>query len=433
MSGAKHQLDADILQQIRREVKKVHLMTDKWYSCPATQTATEHGNVVKEEANHMSFPFPLTRHKHTKWGSSGKFRNPPTGSEEELQQHFIRECGYVPNTKLEIKDTHLTPLLSSRKPDFVFIEKGAITDALNVVALGEIRKKHGHQFSAADYGHAASFGEKLLQMQPQRNFAFVFLTDCQEIVLIKVSKQGDWYTYGYTKQEKLPYTGKSPPTGWRQLITFLEAHLKSRTSVVYFAKLDNENVAVKVAKNDSYAECFACEQKVLKELSCLNSAHIPQLRASSPGVLVIYPFCEYEISNLKRDDIKAVISTLQKVHESCGLIHRDIRKYNLLCNEDGKLILTDWGYCVEKNADAPFSGAIECMPDSVLHSLKENQAIDYDFQIDLVSFVRSFYLMIHQPELERLSFNANIKKYAADYYDFGHHMERWAFGMKSMN
>ncbi|CAG8676405.1 9987_t:CDS:1, partial [Paraglomus occultum] len=158
------------------------------------------------------------------------------------------------------------------------------------------------------------------------------------IVLIQVSsKQHDQYKYGYTSPVKLAYTDteQTPPEGWKQLITFLEStpdqlgwvssilqvNNKSvylehsvgvgRTSVVYFAKLDGESVAVKVAKNSKYAECLVHEQEVLKKLSDLKSAHIPQLCASSSDVLTIYPFC-YEISNFRKNDIKAIISTLQK-------------------------------------------------------------------------------------------------------------------------
>ncbi|CAJ0828926.1 3219_t:CDS:2 [Entrophospora sp. SA101] len=239
-------------------------------------------------------------------GIVGKFRNPPDGPDEQIQRFFIDECNHIPNTKLIIGDVHLTPLLGTRKPDFVFLRKDAVTDALNVVALGEIRKRHGDHLRLADYGHAASFAEKL-QLQPRRSFAFVFLTDCKMIVLIKVTKcANNKFLYNFTVPEYLAYDEKIPSKGWKQLITFLESEpdklgwmepiiyvndkaiilerslATGRTSVVYHGKLESDDVAVKIAKNDTYKECFARE---IDTLSSLNLCHIPQLRESNSNIL----------------------------------------------------------------------------------------------------------------------------------------------------
>ena len=41
---------------------------------------------------------------------------------------------------------------------------------LNVVAVGEVKKRGGDDFNNAQIGQAISFGEKVLQLQPRRNF-----------------------------------------------------------------------------------------------------------------------------------------------------------------------------------------------------------------------------------------------------------------------
>jgi hypothetical protein len=61
---------------------------------------------------------------------------------------------------------------------------------LNCVAIGEIKKRDGENFSGAHIGQAISFGEKSLQLQPRRKFAYVLLTDCIVINIYKASS--DW-------------------------------------------------------------------------------------------------------------------------------------------------------------------------------------------------------------------------------------------------
>lgn len=64
-------------------------------------------------------------------------------SEDEIQEYFMDECTAIkslPEIKLYVGDTHSTPLLSTWKPDFVFIQKGRPLDLLNVVAVSKIRK-----------------------------------------------------------------------------------------------------------------------------------------------------------------------------------------------------------------------------------------------------------------------------------------------------
>jgi hypothetical protein len=53
--------------------------------------------------------------------------------------HECTALGSLDSTKLIVHDTHSTPLLDTRKPDFVFIPKRWPLDSLNVVAVGEIR------------------------------------------------------------------------------------------------------------------------------------------------------------------------------------------------------------------------------------------------------------------------------------------------------
>src|ERR1051325_4685204 len=102
--------------------------------------------------------------------------------EKKKQQYFINECKELeksPNikNKLIVVDKHSSPSLGTRKPDFLFISKGSHLNMLNVVAVGEIKKRGSDNFNSAQIGQAISFGEKVLQLQPRRTFVYVVLTD----------------------------------------------------------------------------------------------------------------------------------------------------------------------------------------------------------------------------------------------------------------
>jgi len=107
----------------------------------------------------------------------------------------------------------------------------------------------------------------------------------------------------------------------------------------------------------------------------------------------------------------------------------DLRKYNFLRDDYGNILIIDWGYSKTQGENAPFAGALECMPDNVLQSLVNDEPIEYDPAIDLICLVRSLYLMLHQPPLiERISFDkvpGNFKKRVQDILDF------WAINGKS--
>src|SRR4051812_29471218 len=93
--------------------------------------------------------------------------------------------------KLIVYDTYSTPLLNTRKSDFVFISKGWPLDSLNVVVVGEIRTQSSNKFSNTDVRHAVSFGEKVLQVQPHQSFVYVLLTDCIDVCIFKVTREND--------------------------------------------------------------------------------------------------------------------------------------------------------------------------------------------------------------------------------------------------
>ncbi|CAG8642445.1 4866_t:CDS:1 [Paraglomus brasilianum] len=115
----------------------------------------------------MGFPFQIIDVVCGKQNKLGRFRDPPTSTrEEDYQSYFIEACAKLPAACLYVEDTHLIPILCTRKPDCVGLEKDQRLDPLNVEIIFEIKPKQTAYFSDEDVGNIA-FTEKLLQLQPQ--------------------------------------------------------------------------------------------------------------------------------------------------------------------------------------------------------------------------------------------------------------------------
>ncbi|RHZ66453.1 hypothetical protein Glove_307g45 [Diversispora epigaea] len=430
---------AERLDGMSHEMKKIRLQSEvAWFSAPGLKTATEKGTFIKSNSTCINFPFKLTTTSQRK--GYGKFKNPPSPEvpEKTLQEYFINECKPLQtfkDSKLVVEDVHSIPLLATRKPDFVFIERGCPLDALHVVAVGEI-KKPDKQFSNADVGQAVSFGEKVLELQPRRAHVYVVLTDCRLIFIYKVTrckfniKKDLRFSYEYVMPENLKFEIKGhPPNGWRYLVTILECNREDlgwvdpsiefnsdtvklvrsintgRTSIVYEGKLnDMDSVVVKLAKKEDYSSCFEVEKNMLQNLE--NIPHIPKLLLYKENSLVTSPLGT-KVKNFQKEDIRNIIETLRIVH-SRNIVHMDLRRYNFIRDDSGKILIIDWGYSVLKNGNGRFAGALECMPDDILKFLVNGEQITYLPYIDLICLVRSFYLMLHKPtktDIKRISFN----------------------------
>ncbi|CAG8775172.1 5897_t:CDS:2, partial [Acaulospora morrowiae] len=138
------------VDELNRELKRVRFAADAWYSSIGTFTKAEKGKFVQEKG--VEIPFQLNLTKSFKAKSPGKFLQPPNmdknanPKEEKVQDYFMDECKALENfeniqNKLIVRDTRFSPLLDTRKPDFVFIPNDFPLDPLSVVAVGEIKKR----------------------------------------------------------------------------------------------------------------------------------------------------------------------------------------------------------------------------------------------------------------------------------------------------
>ncbi|EXX70879.1 hypothetical protein RirG_083530 [Rhizophagus irregularis DAOM 197198w] len=366
-SSMKRDIAHIVKEELNHEIKKVRRILEESISSLSYSTLSDIGDLA-QRCSKISFPLKLT--------ASSK---------------ALEKFGAI-NNKLIIKDTHASPSLGTQKSDFIFIQKGSTVDLFNVVVVGKIKLRVGGRFNNTHIGQAISFGEKILQLQPKIDSAIN-------------SEIFTRYTYNHINSEYLAFAKEGENKGWKYLL--VKCIGMGRTSVVYEGTFNEESVAVKMAKKAEYFSCLECERNALQELSDLKSPHIPKIILHNENTLVMTPL-GVKIHNLQKEDINDIIKILESTH-SLNYVHRDLRKYNFICDKSGKIVVIDWGYCIKTDTDydSSFAGALKCMPDEVLSSIIKKKKIFYSPKVDLVCLVRSFYLMLHRPSLTGVPFNKN--------------------------
>ncbi|CAJ0633060.1 5627_t:CDS:2, partial [Entrophospora sp. SA101] len=164
-------------------IKKVKLSIEEWKTCPKAKK----GKFIRDNGKFIEFPF------------------------ERL-------------VNLDMSNHRKGNLLNSQKPDVFLFGRVCLFDPLNVEIVLELKTKHRNDFRNEEIGHIAAFAEKALQLQPQRSFIYGVLTDCYDIMFIKVQRStifSDDFTnkfkYELTKKELLKYGNQ----GWNCFATLL--------------------------------------------------------------------------------------------------------------------------------------------------------------------------------------------------------------------
>ncbi|CAH1765629.1 20905_t:CDS:2, partial [Entrophospora sp. SA101] len=166
-------------------IKKVKLSIEEWKTCPKAKK----GKFIRDNGKFIEFPFERLVNLDMSNHRKGKFLNSPDPDDEEnlYQQFFMKQC------------------------------KGLIKHL-------DLKTKHRNDFRNEEIGHIAAFAEKALQLQPQRSFIYGVLTDCYDIMFIKVQRStifSDDFTnkfkYELTKKELLKYGNQ----GWNCFATLL--------------------------------------------------------------------------------------------------------------------------------------------------------------------------------------------------------------------
>nr|CAG8436299.1 1752_t:CDS:2 [Entrophospora candida] len=229
-------------------IKKVKLSIEEWKTCPTINTEAKKGKFIRDNGKFIEFPFERLVNLDMSNHRKGKFLNSPDPDDEEnlYQQFFMKQRkGLIKHLDVDLYAyySHNVSLLNSQKPDVFLFGRVCLFDPLNVEIVLELKTKHRNDFRNEEIGHIAAFAEKALQLQPQRSFIYGVLTDCYDIMFIKVQRStifSDDFTnkfkYELTKKELLKYGNqgcncfatllvqKSEQLGWIKQQSFYEEH-----------------------------------------------------------------------------------------------------------------------------------------------------------------------------------------------------------------
>ena len=223
---------------------------------------------------------------------------------------------------------------------------------------------------ASEIGQVVAFANKVLAIQPRRQFVYGLLTDYHQVQFFRVEHQGENLSYKKVGWDRLVTLISQGPSelGWIEselTISGIQIRLErylgaGRTAIVYEGVSDNEHFAVKVFKgNGDYKDQLEQEVAVLAKFADMkHKKHFSSLIAHNNNVIITQPVCE-KIHYWQKTDVEDLLATLQEVHES-GVCHQDLQKCNIMrdCRQ-GLVVILDWGYSVNKD-DGPqyFAGDV---------------------------------------------------------------------------
>eukprot|EP00696_Hemimastix_kukwesjijk_P003749 gnl/Hemi2/14592_TR4950_c0_g1_i1.p1 gnl/Hemi2/14592_TR4950_c0_g1~~gnl/Hemi2/14592_TR4950_c0_g1_i1.p1 ORF type:complete len:544 (-),score=87.68 gnl/Hemi2/14592_TR4950_c0_g1_i1:167-1798(-) len=381
------------------------------------KSVQHHGSVTHAEfAN--SIQFETLESNQLPWKLASRniprtsFKDPPTAKEEHrYQAYFCLEANNLGGNALHLVDTHTRHYLGGLAPDASFIPR-----SLNVVTdfcvrfHGELKPLHDHaSFTAAAVGQTVNSATTLLELNPWRPFAVVFLSDCHSIQFFVVRRCESGFRFQRT--QLLPLAGD----GFRALVGLLDLPAaeadealgyqlpvipgytitgflgQGATSCVYQV---GDNHAAKLP-----APAFA--HLLAKEACCLMSlkdtACVPRLVGHiDTGIatgLVLSPVCRpCQPTDLTASLVQQAVMVVRAAHDK-GFAHRDLRPTNLMVH-DGNLVVIDWGASVETDWPAEYHGTLHYASDRVLECLASGQLVAVARADDLHSLVRCFFALL---------------------------------------
>ena len=331
--------------------------------------------------------------------------------------------------RAEVRDTHSTALLrptpASRKPTVkpdgaLFASRKAPTNGAHVVAVFDF-KKGTDSFSKADVAQVLTYCQRILAVeQPDRHEASGFLLNGASVAFVRVARSSTSgkpprYEYQFTPPLSVVQgEGGSTalPTGIRWLYSFFAtgSHrlgfdvvnnpfdatfvhstlLGHGVSSRVYSVLDNDDKVIKLYYKDEANH----EAGVLTRLAQEDVPNVPQLVEADTDMnmgLVLSPRAtDLRLGQFALRHALQALDTLQAVHEKTGLVHRDIRPANLLLQDNGDILVNDWGFAVPANEPHPYGGAFVHASDTVLGHIAEGKTT---FAVgpadDLVSLVRT--------------------------------------------
>ncbi|CAH1759860.1 7150_t:CDS:2 [Entrophospora sp. SA101] len=317
---------------------------------------------IQESINYIS----ISNHAH-----KGRFHDPPISSaEKDYQEYFRQQCIPLTGT-LMVHDTYLIHILDRKIKPY---------------------KPNQTTFSNADVGQLAFFALKIFRIQPThyRTARAVLKYDNSGWQWLITLLQRTPEELGWRESE-ISYNNNSDCI---KLLKWLghERTAQVFEGIVLKGQHADHRIAVKIARNSM---CKKIKEEVDILTTLKGSDGIPNVLFSNENSFVMKPLC-YKIYSFNKLDLDRIINIIQNVHTQ-GIVHRDLRRCNILRDRDtGTVHVMDWGYAVNIiNLSLPFAGGLDCASDLVLESVRDRKEIVYQKSDDLISLLRSFYLVLH--------------------------------------
>ncbi|CAG8674284.1 15345_t:CDS:2 [Funneliformis caledonium] len=359
-------------------------------------------NSTQESIDHIS----ISRHAHKE-----RFYDPPTSSAEKDYQKYFRQH-YIPLIgTLMVHDTYLIPILDRSKLDFVGIAKDLSLDPLNVSLIIEIKPYKPNQttFSNADVGQLAFFALKIFQIQPTRTFVYGILSDCHHIMILKTPEELEWREIEISYNNNSDYIKLLKWLGHGKTAQVFERIVSKRQHV-------DHRIAVKIARN-SMCKKIKKEVYILMILKKIDG--IPNVLYSNENSFVMKPLC-YKIYSFNKLDLDRIINIIQNIHTQ-GIVYWNLHRHNILRDRNtGTVQVINWRYVININLSLSFASRLDCISDLVLKSMRDRREIIYQKSNDLISLLRSFYLVLHE-QVDSVALplaNTNNQDYASKMLDF---------------
>jgi len=388
---------------------------------------------------------------------------PGETEEKNLQlawvEHLMPKGGAIGGKSVVLKlfDTHAKKSgLEDRFPDLTFIPtRYAGPTSTNIAMIGELSVDDE---SPSKFGEILSCAQAVLELQPTRPFMYSFLATREKIWFLRTNQcpvaSNSLSTHlgdvEFTHEKCGPFALKETPAndfvvrlltspleslGWAVPEVILEGSStplnisfqilgQGLTSTVYRSEHKGEAVAVKCL-SDEFRPFANKEFRVLKDFrgdpNIIQCQGLSQDRRS----LILSPICAPFLSSSKplhrftRTHVAQLVDAVRAVH-SKDWIHRDIRPDNICYfSEQKSLVLTDFGFALERGAVEAYSGTFRYASSRILDLFGDNDctncpgfACEARQDDDLHSLIRCVFILSKphlRPTLNALSRAPDIR------------------------
>lgn len=323
------------------------------------------------------------------------------------------------------------PCDTTKVPDFFLVEKGhkdsPTTETIGALLYTQSTSDNSKYSADAQVGEAIVAGNLFLEQSSEdRQFVYVGITDLRKIRWFKVQRQVA------TTHQSSETSHVSQSLAGFMYCSLCDLGIMNReitvgaalvemgrwlggglTSNVYFAKIGNEDYAVKVAK-DGFD--LSADIKYLSTLQGVKGILWIDREKSNTERICMKPVCQKLDRRVLRQRnmrhcLADLVDTLQCAHKH-GIVNRDVREENIMISER-ELVIIDWGFAAPMRNAVHFEGTTHYASERVLNKLQRGLAsFEVQASDDLVSLVHTLYGFFEMDEVDK----SNLSSLSSEAY-----------------